>query len=112
MEREKKLFNVATIKMIAISRLKKLNPKAYKKVCCIDSKKWIDMPIQHWYCPMLEGQICEVCCAHDMDASDWPRGLFPDICEKDYDCSFRKKAEEWNANPKNKNKIQLRKLDD
>lgn len=41
--------------------------------------------VEHWYCPMINGQICEVDCMYDMDNHNWPRGKWKNIC-KDLKC--------------------------
>lgn len=45
---------------------------------------------EHWHCPMLDGQICNVCCYYDMDLDI--RGRWPKIC-KNLNCNHYNEEE-------------------
>ena len=43
--------------------------------------EWPEEDYQDWYCPILDGKICSICCQYDMDDPNWPRGKWPEICD-------------------------------
>lgn len=85
---------VDVLKHITISRIKLLSKKHNESFCVLCppscAKEAKQLKIESWYCPMLKGQICDICCYYDMEAFDWPRGLWPNICKKDYNCKRSK----------------------
>lgn len=69
------------------------NPNtAYCKICpsgVNEVETRDEDPLDSWFCPLLNGKICESCCKYDMGQPGWPRGERPDICKEE-------KCPHWN----------------